>query len=437
MYRLVSRLILYKDEDSILFNLAKIFRKYDLSKKDFDIRYETISQINSEVGRIVELASKYGFSGDLWHDYLIYLLLSSENSLCVMFERCESGENLTIDEFMRNDLEVIVELMNYDFSAIEDELGINSFSMIRNFTQSSSFDYSNHNASGLICDVCSKVKAGCSVDELYSVIRNFYHKYGVGIYGLNKAFKLSHSNGDDFSIVPITSFDDSISLDDLLGYEYQKGALVDNTEAFIRGCKANNVLLYGDAGTGKSTSIKAILNKYYDDGLRIIEVYKHETKYLSRIISEIKDRNYFFILYMDDLSFEESESDYKYLKALIEGGLEITPDNILIYATSNRRHLVRETWNERSDTSAETDLYHSDTVREKLSLVDRFGITIGYYKPTFNEYVDIVISLARRYPEITLTDEELESEAKIWIRTHGHPSGRTAEQLVYYLLSKC
>ena len=223
-------------------------------------------------------------------------------------------------------------------------------------------------------------------------------------------------------------------LDDLVGYEVQKQALIRNTEAFINSYKANNVLLYGDAGTGKSSSIKAILNRYYNRGLRIIEVYKHETKYLSELISEIKDRNYFFIIYMDDLSFEESESEYKYLKALIEGGLEVLPDNILIYATSNRRHLIKETWNERTDMSASEDMYHSDTVREKLSLVDRFGISIGYYKPTFNEYVDIVISLSRKFNSIKLSDDELKDEAKKWIVNHGSPSGRTAEQLIYYLL---
>ena len=196
-------------------------------------------------------------------------------------------------------------------------------------------------------------------------------------------------------------------------------------------------MLYGDAGTGKSTSIKAILNMYYSRGLRMIEVYKHDMKYLSRIISEVKNRNYKFIIYMDDLSFEEDESEYKYLKALIEGGLETRPDNVLIYATSNRRHLIKETWNERVNTSGGDQMYHSDTVREKLSLVDRFGVTIGYYKPSMKEYFEIVKTLARKYPEITLSDEQLEHEANVWVRTHGAQSGRTAEQLIYHLLGDC
>ena len=147
-------------------------------------------------------------------------------------------------------------------------------------------------------------------------------------------------------LCPITTTSDMM-LDDLVGYESQKKELMQNTEAFVEGRNANNVLLYGDAGTGKSASIKAILNLYYSHGLRMIELYKHEFKELPQIIEAIKNRNYRFIIYMDDLSFEEFEIEYKYLKAVIEGGLETKPENV-IDATSNRRHLIRETWSDRS-----------------------------------------------------------------------------------------
>ena len=222
-------------------------------------------------------------------------------------------------------------------------------------------------------------------------------------------------------------------LSDLVGYEEQKKKLVANTEAFVEGRGANNVLLFGDAGTGKSTSIKAILNQYYSRGLRMIEVYKHQFKDLSKVIAEIKNRNYRFIIYMDDLSFEEFEIEYKYLKAVIEGGLETKPENVLIYATSNRRHLIRETWSDRSDMSQD-ELHRSDTMQEKLSLVARFGVTIGYYKPSQKEYFNIVTTLAEKYPEITLTDEELRAEANKWELSHGGISGRTAQQFITYLL---
>ena len=193
-------------------------------------------------------------------------------------------------------------------------------------------------------------------------------------------------------LIPINNLD-KVVLDDLTGYEIQKKKLVDNTEAFVCGRAANNCLLFGDAGTGKSTSIKAILNEYYDRGLRMIEIYKHQFKYLSQIISHVKNRNYRFIIYMDDLSFEEFEIEYKYLKAVIEGGMETRPDNVLIYATSNRRHLIRETWNDRSDMDEE--LHRSDTMQEKLSLVYRFGITINFSKPSQKEYFEIVRNLAK------------------------------------------
>ena len=157
----------------------------------------------------------------------------------------------------------------------------------------------------------------------------------MGKFGLHKAFRVEHTE-EGVEILPITKIA-HVHLDDLVGYEIAKKKLIDNTEAFVKGRKANNCLLFGDAGTGKSSSIKAILNQYYDQGLRMIEVYKHQFQDLNDVIAQVKNRNYKFIIYMDDLSFEEFEIEYKYLKAVIEGGLERKPDNILIYATSNRR----------------------------------------------------------------------------------------------------
>lgn len=226
---------------------------------------------------------------------------------------------------------------------------------------------------------------------------------------------------------------DKVALSDLVGYEIQKKKLIDNTEAFVHGRKANNVLLFGDSGTGKSTSIKAIVNQYYDQGLRMIEIYKHQFKDLSNVIAQIKNRNYRFIIYMDDLSFEEFEVEYKFLKAVIEGGVETKPENILIYATSNRRHLIKETWSDRDDVKNENGMHKSDTMEEKLSLVNRFGVTINYSKPTQKEYFNIVIQLARK-EGITLSDEELQKEANKWELSHGGISGRTAQQFVNYLM---
>ena len=201
----------------------------------------------------------------------------------------------------------------------------------------------------------------------------------------------------------------------------------------MAGRPANNCLLFGDAGTGKSSSIKGILNRYYEQGLRIIEVYKHQFKDLNDIIAQIKNRNYRFIIYMDDLSFEEFEIEYKYLKAVIEGGLERKPDNILIYATSNRRHLVREQFSDKE--GRRDDLHASDTVQEKLSLVYRFGVTIFFCAPDKKQFQNIVRVLAERYG-IKMPEEELMLEANRWELNHGGLSGRTAQQFIDYIRGK-
>ena len=193
------------------------------------------------------------------------------------------------------------------------------------------------------------------------------------------------------------------------------------------------MLLFGDAGTGKSSCIKAVLNEYYDRGLRIIEVYKHQFHAITSILEQIQDRNYKFIVYMDDLSFEESELEYKYLKAIIEGGLGRKPNNVLIYATSNRRHLIREKFSDKRELDDE--LHVNDTVQEKLSLVARFGVTIYFGSPDKRQFQNIVKVLAGRHG-IEMDLEELYQEANKWELTHGGLSGRTAAQFITYLLGK-
>ena len=259
---------------------------------------------------------------------------------------------------------------------------------------------------------------------------DFYREHGVGNLGLFKAFRINHPISTDVATIePIVSVE-HIYLNDLIGYEIQKKKLVDNTEAFIKGKKANNVLLFGDSGTGKSSSIKAILNEYYDRGLRMIEVYKHQFKDLSAIINQIKDRNYKFIIFMDDLSFEEFEIEYKYLKAIIEGGLEKRPDNVLIYATSNRRHLVREKFSDKEER--DDDLHSRDTVQEKLSLSARFGVSIYYGSPDKKQFNEIIKGLAKKN-NIDMDEEKLLLEANKWEVSHGGLSGRNAKQFINYL----
>lgn len=428
MYREVSKLILYRNlgEDSILRNFSEIFKRFDSCHYRSE---ELITDIYREVKRLLDLATTYGFDKNLWHNYLTFVLITNENSFSLTSEKVGANDG-TVNHFAKNDFQAFMHLFHYDFRPIEETLGIDCFSTLLQYKAVVKKERMyNKNVSEKVQALSDKLAAAEDVDRFFDAVVEFYKEYGVGMFGLNKAFRIVERE-EMPELVPINNLD-KVVLDDLTGYEIQKKKLIDNTEAFVCGRAANNCLLFGDAGTGKSTSIKAILNEYYDRGLRMIEIYKHQFKYLSQIISHVKNRNYRFIIYMDDLSFEEFEIEYKYLKAVIEGGMETRPDNVLIYATSNRRHLIRETWNDRSDMDEE--LHRSDTMQEKLSLVYRFGITINFSKPSQKEYFDIVRNLAKKYPQITLSDEELCAQANKWELSHGGISGRTAQQFVNYL----
>ncbi|MBQ9066419.1 MAG: ATP-binding protein [Clostridia bacterium] len=429
MYHLTSKLIIYRNigEDSILFRLAEITRKLDSG--EFDPEHLT-TEVLDQIHRLLDVATKYGFDHNLWHNYLAFLLAMTETPFTLVSEKVGANSG-SVNEFAKNDFLLFKQLFDYDFSRLEKALGLDCFSVIENYAAVGKKEQIfNKNVSEKVQELSAAIEQADTDEELYTVITDFYRDYGVGKYGLNKAFRVN-DDPDGELLVPITNTG-SVVLSDLIGYEEQKRKLVENTDAFVEGRRANNVLLYGDAGTGKSTSIKAILNEYYGRGLRLIEVYKHQFKDLSRIINEIKNRNYRFIIYMDDLSFEEFEIEYKYLKAVIEGGLEPRPENVLIYATSNRRHLIRETWNDRGDVDPE-DVHRNDTVQEKLSLSDRFGVSIGYFKPRPQEYYDIVKALAERTPEVDLPEDELLRQAKIWEIRHGGFSGRTAQQFIDFL----
>ncbi|MGN0391062.1 MAG: ATP-binding protein [Wujia sp.] len=434
MYKEIPGLVLYRDlgEDSILYSLADIFEAWE---KKTSTKEELVSRIYQQIKRILDVATSYGFNKNLWQDYLAFLLITNENSFTLTCEKTGAG-NGSVNVFARNDYAIFKKLFHFDFGPIESDLGIDCFSTITHYTSLPKKEQMyNQNVSEKVRDISDRISAASSVDEIFDIMTSFYKKYGVGMFGLNKAFRILHEDGKALEFIPINNTD-KVMLDDLIGYETQKKKLIDNTEAFVLGKKANNVLLFGDSGTGKSTSIKAIINQYYEQGLRMIEIYKHQFKDLSAVISHVKNRNYKFVIYMDDLSFEEFEIEYKYLKAVIEGGLETKPDNVLIYATSNRRHLIKETWNDRDDMESANGLHRSDTMQEKLSLVNRFGVTISFSKPSRKEFNDIVLGLAKKHPEITLTEEELLAEANKWELSHGGVSGRTAQQFMYYLAGK-
>lgn len=434
MYREISRLIMYGNlgEDSILMRLGKIFEKLERMDRETG-REEIVRELYDQVYRLLDLSTRYGFDENLWQCYIAYILAMNENPFSIICETVGASKDGTVNTIVRQDMECFYHLFHYDFSAVEKELSIQCFTILTNYHSMAKAENTyNKSVSEKVRSLAAQLKKAQNADDMFTIVTDFYKRYGVGKFGLNKAFRVVHK-GEQMQLSPITHTSD-VALSHLVGYELQKKQLIDNTEAFVEGRKANNCLLFGDSGTGKSTCIKAILNQYYDRGLRLIEVYKHQFQDLSEIIEQVKNRNYKFIIYMDDLSFEEFEIEYKYLKAVIEGGLEVKPDNVLIYATSNRRHLIRETWSDRSDMSQD-ELHRSDTMQEKLSLVARFGVSINFSRPQKKEFEEIVLGLAAENPDITLSRDELLMQANAWSIRNGGYSGRVAEQFIIHLKS--
>ena len=433
MYKLLSELVLYSDlgEDSILAQLSDIYRRWENASCP---KEQIKREVNIQIKKLLDLATAYGFNSNLWHNYLTYMIITNENSFSLTCEGCGAKEDASVNEFARNDFEIFKALFNFDFSPLERDLGIKSFSLLENYKAiAKSENIYDREVSESVQALSLKIDDAEDESEIFDIVTDFYKNYGVGMFGLHKAFRLGETEGG-ICFIPVRGAD-TVRLSDLVGYERQKEELCRNTLAFCEGKKANNVLLYGDAGTGKSTSIKAVLNEYSDKGLRMIEIYKHQFGHLSDIIAALKKRNYKFIIYIDDLSFEENEIEYKFLKAVIEGGVENKPDNILIYATSNRRHLVREMWDDRKDMQYNGDVHTSETMEEKLSLAARFGVSINYPSPRKQEFNEIVIALAKR-KGLEISDDELIYEANKWEIRHGGLSGRTAEQFINYLLGK-
>lgn len=425
-----NELILYKymEHEELLRNMTFLIENADneyYNKEDLKgLLFESLNEM-------IELASSYGFEGNLWHNFLTFLLANSENAYSTACEVVGEVEG-SINQAALHDLEIFRELFHCDLHEMEEKIGVNCMYMIEEYHHTNGHGkVFNKRIRDRICDLSRALGGAEDAAEFKKIVTAFYKEFGVGKLGLHKAFRVDHDE-NGVQIVPITNIA-HVHLDDLVGYEMAKKKLIDNTEAFVNGKKANNCLLFGDAGTGKSSSIKAILNQYYDRGLRMIEVYKHQFQDLNDVIAQVKNRNYKFIIYMDDLSFEEFEIEYKYLKAVIEGGLEKKPDNILIYATSNRRHLVRETFKDKADRDEE--LHTNDTVQEKLSLVGRFGVTIYFGKPDKKEFQKIVRALAARNG-VNMPEEELLLEANKWELSHGGLSGRTAQQFIDYLLGQ-
>lgn len=412
----IDDLILYRDlkfEDTI-----RMFCALDKNS----------TNISKTISKMLEVAGEYGLHGNLWANILALALAYNENVYSKATEIVGETSG-SINTFAIHDFKILRELIQF-VPNINGDLLREIYHYEGNGRDSKLV---NTRVRDRILRLSKQLIEADSDNEFKDIITEFYKEYGVGKFGLNKAFRIEE--GTDLktaNIIPITRVE-HVYLNDIIGYDLQKKKLTDNTESFINGKPANNCLLYGDAGTGKSSSVKAIVNEYYDKGLRIIEIYKHQFRYLSDILEQLKDRNYKFIIYMDDLSFEESELEYKYLKAILEGGFGRRPENVLIYATSNRRHLIRESFRDKTETDEE--LHTRDTVEEKLSLSARFGEKIYYGSPDKREFNSIVLSLAKKH-NIVMDESEILSKANMWELSHGGMSGRSATQFITYLQSQ-
>ena len=412
----IDDLILYRDlkfEDTI-----RMFCALDKNSNN----------VSKTISKMIEVAGEYGLHGNLWANILALALAYNENVYSKATEIVGETSG-SINTFAIHDFKILRELIQF-VPNINGDLLREIYHYEGNGRDSKLV---NTRVRDRILRLSKQLTEANSDNEFKDIITEFYKEYGVGKFGLNKAFRIEE--GTDLktaNIIPITRVE-HVYLNDIIGYDLQKKKLTDNTESFINGKPANNCLLYGDAGTGKSSSVKAIVNEYYDKGLRIIEIYKHQFRYLSDILEQLKDRNYKFIIYMDDLSFEESELEYKYLKAILEGGFGRRPENVLIYATSNRRHLIRESFRDKTETDEE--LHTRDTVEEKLSLSARFGEKIYYGSPDKREFNSIVLSLAKKH-NIDMDESEILAKANMWELSHGGMSGRSATQFITYLQSQ-
>ena len=363
------------------------------------------------LNRLINYSELNNLSGDIWVNYLTHLILTNKNIFSLNCENNILSKELSLYQAALHDLKILKKLLKLNTKKIFN-------------TSSKEFDIimSNYNPVGRSKKAEFKKLPNLLNNNLKGIINElnqYFYNYGAGLLNQFKAFTWSEND----SLIPVKN-PDSINFKELIGYQKQKNKLLDNTKAFIEGKKAYNVLLYGESGTGKSSSVKATLNKFANQGLRLVEINSSQIKELPSILEYLGNRGLYFIIFMDDLSFEEFETEYKHLKAIMEGGIEAKPDNLLFYATSNRRHLVQEKWEDR-----EGELHEKDMINERLSLTERFGLTILFNSPDQEEYLEIVRGLAEK-ENIKLSKAELEERALKWQMWNNGKSGRTARQFI-------
>ncbi|MBE6012880.1 MAG: ATP-binding protein [Lachnospiraceae bacterium] len=368
----------------------------------------------SFVQKLIFEAEKEGLSGNIYKDLIIKIFLQDENYFTLALERKENIGNKSILQFAHKDMEAI-----YYILSIPPEFFLGSDGEYIK-------DYKSLEESNL--NFLEGINAQ-SFDEFFESTADYYMEKGCGDLAVYPAFRY---NSAAKNLEPVENFD-KVYFDEIIGCEYQKKQLKSNTEAFLEGFRANNVLLAGSRGTGKSSCIKALSTEYYARGLRIIEIKKEQIMELSRILKLIEKRGKYFIIFVDDLSFEDFEIEYKHMKSLLEGSTQARPKNVLFYATSNRRHIIQEKWKDKITDPDDEEVHTSDMMNEKLSLSDRFGLTLTFGRPSPDEFVNIVEGIAR-LEGMDISREELSKRAFQWELTHKGLSGRTARQFIDNLL---
>lgn len=378
-------------------------------------------------------------AGDAWQNHLLDRLLADENAFSLKAQRSAGGTlGPALLEQARRDLATLRALFDLTDRPLADlaraldpaipaPVGWDGFSPLPRAEPL-------HGPAAR--DLKQRLAASPDWPGLVADLAAYFHATGTGLFARYRAFRwvrrghLGHLEGQLEGI----AHPDPIRLDDLIGYDRERAALLENTEQFLDGYPANNALLYGERGTGKSSTVKALLNAYAERGLRLIEVPKQFLADFPYILGALRPRRERFVVFVDDLSFDEHETIYRELKAVLEGGVEVRPENVLVYATSNRRHLVVERFSDH-EAPADAEIHSLDTVQEKLSLSDRFGLRLFFLSPDQQRYLEIVRGLAERR-NLPISPEDLDRQALQWATWQNGRSGRTARQFVDHLTGR-
>ena len=377
--------------------------------------------VTENFGRLwEELAVEAGdLLPDAWQSHLVGRLLDEENSFSLGAERRELSP--TIVEQTRRDLNTLRMLFDLDAGTLLGlvEAAVPELEGVWTPWRDPKADVVESRRGSPRRELVGQL-AAADWGDLVETLAQHYAAHGAGTFGSHRAFRWEDGG---LRAVP---HPDPVRLSDLIGYEKEREPLRRNTERLLAGLPSHHALLYGLPGTGKSSTVKAVLNEYAGVGLRLVELAKEDLEELPALLEALRGRGPCFILFIDDLSFEEHEVEYKALKALLEGSIEEPPGNVRLYATSNRRNLIRERFSDREEGD---DVHERDTMQEKLSLVARFGLRLTFPSPDQRRYLEIVSGLARERG-VKIPTGELEERALLWDRWHAGRSGRTARQFV-------